>query len=310
MRRAGIALLLTALAALYGMPGFAGPPACKPYEKLKLSPEGTLVRQLCANKAAQTSLRNVLIGFPGVDSRTDVLKLGQRLEAATTIAVPPSTYIDLADARARVHASPGTVIVVGKEYEIDGSGRAEFAVLHNALDLFRVNVGRFAAAVQGTVFAVDTTAPDAVRFSVSNGRISVTRLATITLLKERLIVAGMRASTVVNAGDPPASYARTLTLSNPDTLASYNDVNDARAKITAGIAAANAAGDPLRAEDASENLKVLNEVKIPHVSVIDILTGLLRDFIIINDHTNNSGTRPPWPTPTTPPTPRGRPGHR
>jgi hypothetical protein len=214
----------------------------------------------------------------------------------TSIAVPDATYIDLVDSRAAFRSSPGMrVTVAQKGYELTGAGRVQFAVVRavdNALDFFGVKVGRFIAAVPGTVFRVDLTDPDFVTFSVSEGRVAVTREVAVHLERENRNVDGILVARYITPGDPPLTYGRA-----PERYGSFADVNAARAVFTKDIEFAKSVRDPVLIVATRRNLDVLNASGPKRQSSLLPILGAAAAAAALGVILSNKGTASPSPSP-------------
>ncbi|HEY0383378.1 MAG TPA: hypothetical protein VGC72_14380 [Candidatus Elarobacter sp.] len=256
MKRLQSALLIAAIAVPSAAPVSAARVVCTPYTSLRTSAAGTTVAQICYNARPVPAIRT-LVTPPNGTADSRAVNKNWAVPPGTSIAVPDATYIDLVDARAAFRSSAGMRITVAeKGYEVDGAGRVQFAVARlvgNSLDFFAVKVGRFIAAVPGTVFRVDLTDPTAVTFSVSEGRVAVTREVSVHLDRENRNVEGIVINAYLTPNDPPLTYGRA-----PELLRSFRDVAAARSTFTKDLESAQQASDPILTIVTRRNLDVLN----------------------------------------------------
>jgi hypothetical protein len=295
MKRLQSALLIAALAVLCIAPVSAAP-LCTKYTDFKPLPTGTKVAQICYNARPVPGIRTLVTPPNGAPDSREV-KQDWMVPPGTSIAVPDATYIDLVDSRAAFRSSPGMrVTVAQKGYELTGAGRVQFAVVRavdNALDFFGVKVGRFIAAVPGTVFRVDLTDPDFVTFSVAEGRVAVTREVSVHLERENRNVDGVLLARYITPADPPLTYGRAA-----ERYGSFPDVNAARATFTKDVEFAKRVADPVLIVATRRNLDVLNASGPKrHSSVLPYL-GAAAAAAALGVILSNKGATSPSPSPS------------
>ena len=315
-RRMLRALLIAGILAPSAVPVYATPVACAPYADLKPSVSGTKVAQICYNGQPVPGIR-ALVTPPHGAPESRQINTNWTIPSGTSITVPDATYIDLVDARAAFRSSPGMRITVAQAgYELDGGGRAQFAVVRvvqNALDFFGVKVGRFVAAAPGTVFRVDLTNPNSVTFGVSEGRVAVTREVSIGLAREKRTVTGVLVAKYVTVDDAPLTYDR-----GAELYATFKDANEARSTFKHDLEVAQRIGDPILAVAARETLMRVNAKALPgwHSNILRTVLGAAAAKLIIHEVTKKrsptaspSPTRAPphVPSPSPSPSPTGSP---
>jgi hypothetical protein len=231
---------------------------CKQASDLARPTAGISVEQICHNDVPLESYDVDITDASGKNHPQESLVVPAPLAPKTSLLVPPSTYLDLLSPRWQVRARYGTRITVPsfseKAIDVDGQGGVTCRVLSGLFRMFRMNVAaRFTAAVPGTTFDVDLGDPLSVIFSVSEGRVAVTRLVSIHLDTEARDIDLIRVTEYIDAtGQNSLKYARAAEL-----WQHFANSAEARTRFNHDLQDAQASGDQILEEDARWNLAQL-----------------------------------------------------
>ncbi|GAC1402565.1 MAG: hypothetical protein NVSMB64_02590 [Candidatus Velthaea sp.] len=305
----------------------AQPNDCKAAIRLPKPPAGIALEQICQNGSSRQNIEVDVTDPAGHDDPQSSLAIGQQFAPKTSLLVPSATFLDLLGNGVMIRARYGvrtTILADTPEapaVHLDGLGGASFVVQH-VLGLFHVDVGtRFTAAVPGTTFDIDLADPASVVFSVSEGRVSITRLVSIHLDREARDVDLIRVTQYIDAAlNRSIKYQRAAEL-----WQHFADAADARQHFKSDLESASAAQNPLLEKDANWNLGRLDvAVKQKHRGHISPGTAAaaaaLGIFLLTRPHDaqpqpapsptvrtqgnpGNAGTPPASPAPSPPPPP-------
>lgn len=306
MHRAFVGFV-TAVATLMLAPPLVSAQAapCANPAALTVPASGVGVEQICYNGSPAQQISPIDLTDPsGREDPAATVRLHETLAVKSSLLVPPATYLDLISSAARIRARYGTRTTIvqaienGEELAIDGSGGAAFVVQH-ALQFFRVDVGRFIAAVHGTVFDISLDDPASVTFAVTDGTVSVTRLVSIRLQDENRTVDQIRVTEYLTAGArATATYAR-----GAELWQTFQNTSAAQARFNHDLQNAQAENDVLLEQDAQWNLGRLSGAvtgRAPHganaaeaIGVAGVAAAAAGAF---TSHPSQSAPQPTQPT--------------
>lgn len=279
---------------------------CKPVMELELQKTGIAVAQICQHDESLNKITNVSITDPSgrIDPSASLVR-NQIVAPRTSLIAPAATYLDLLGTTFRMRARYGvrtTILdpnVGGSAVHLGGLGGALFVVQQHVLNLFRVDVDtRFIAAVPGTTFDVDLADPSSVVFSVSDGRVAVTRLVSVHLDREGRDVDRIRVTEYIDAGARSVvTYARAAEL-----WQHFANTAEARQRFNRDLESARAATDSLLEGDARWNLRRL-DIALDSGHRNNIFTKIAAaaatfSIILITSNSKRSPATPQIPTVT------------
>jgi hypothetical protein len=232
--------------------------ACQPVEQLPTPSTGIAVEQICRNSAPVKRADRVDITYPNGENNPGAsLSVRDTIALKTSVIAPSATYLDFLFAsdtvRIRARSGSRTTILAdeptGSMIDLEGSGGASFLVQH-LHSLFKVYFERFTAAAPGTVFDVDLDDPATATVSVSDGRVSVTRLVSIHLDAEERDVDQIRVTEYITAaGRSSVRYVR-----GSELWQHFGNASDARERFNRDLEEASKTQEGLLEEDARWNL--------------------------------------------------------
>ncbi len=214
-----------------------------------------LVQQICADGSAVQTDPAILVMLPDGTRYPKALAKGNGFSSGTSFSTPAGALVDFITRTGnQIRAFNGatwTVEVTPKGDFINvAAGRLRFFVQH-ALGAFSVYAAPVFGLVPGTVFDVDLTPGTAVTYSVSEGRVRLTRNVTIHLTSEQRDVDGIRQTDYIVAGGQ-----NTITYRLPlGIFMTFANAAAAEQFFTKQLLDATAVGDQSTIEDSLLNIE-------------------------------------------------------
>ena len=256
---------LSAVAFAAGGPGAPGSP-CAPISDLRgsdvkppASGDVATVPQLCAHDVSQASLERVpYTDGAGAPVKDVTLTRDQSLHPLSGLGAGEGATIDIRSINGNwAHLFSGAfwhapAITAQGEIQAIDRGQARFSVAA-ALGYFAVVMPRFLARVKGTDFVVDFEPERAASFSVSVGRVAITRIVAIQLRDEKRTIDGIRVTDeIVAGGRDSVSYTLPLGI-----FQTFQNQQDAEHQLNQQLQSAIQSGDPQAVDDALNNIQLV-----------------------------------------------------
>jgi hypothetical protein len=163
-----------------------------------------MVQQICSNGASVESGPGIAVTLPDGRRDTKTVTKGSGFSTGTTFSTPAGTLVDFITRTGnQFRAFNGASWTIGSTEKGDfinvAAGKLRFFVQH-ALGAFGVYAAPVFGLVPGTTFDVDLQPGAAVTYSVSEGRVRLTRNVTIRLTEEHRDIDGIRQTDYITAG--------------------------------------------------------------------------------------------------------------
>ncbi len=274
MRRSALSTLLLCVAFAFALIADAraavGPAAsgqqCTPASDLRGSTvkepaagDVATVAQLCLNDFSQDSLAHIpFSGGAGAPVSDATVTRDESLPPLSALGTGEATSIDIRSRNGNwAHLFSGAfwrapAITEQGEIQAIDRGQARFAVAAS-LGYFAVVMPRFLARVKGTEFLVDYEPDKVASFSVSEGRVAITRIVAVRLVEENRTVDGIRQTDeIVADGRSSIEYRLPLPL-----FRQFKNLHEAEQAFSDRLQAAVQSGDPQTIDDALNNLQLI-----------------------------------------------------
>jgi hypothetical protein len=217
------------------------------------------VPQLCLHDVSQATLDRVPFSDgSGAPIKDVALARNASLHAATGLGAPDGATLDIRSINGNwAHLFSGAfwrapAITAQGEIQALDRGQARFSVAA-ALGYFGVVLPRFLARVKGTDFLIDFEPESAATFSVTEGRVAITRIVAIRLRDEKRTVDGIRVTDeIVAGGRSSVTYHLPLPI-----FGEFQNAHDAEQQFSQQLQTATASGDPVAVDDALNNIQLI-----------------------------------------------------
>jgi hypothetical protein len=221
-----------------------------------------VIQQICVS-GQRVASATIGVGVGDAQPKGTAVTTGQAFTSPATFSTPAGITLDVITSNGnQQRLAAGTTIVqnVGKfgEFFSMAVGHATAFVRH-ALSFYNFQSLKVVGAARGTVFDVDAKPNVSVTFSISEGKLTLSRLVTIRLIAEKQTIEGIRQTDTITPGG-----SSSITYTVPfGIFKDFTNAAEARQYFQSQLDAAQAAGDEMQIENSLLNIERVGGVAPP-----------------------------------------------